>query len=155
MPIYIDLQPAPQFDRSLVTYAVVNFNRIKDALTHTGGRIQTITFSIVGPWGGEPSNQIVTVPFRANVAIDAELSFVPTIQAFLAARMTWDGGGVGPFFENYFHPEFVGRHMLMWSTAVMNNQTAGPHGLNIYYVTGGITSNVDSRFRGRITFMEV
>jgi hypothetical protein len=155
VPIYIDLQPAPQFDRSLVTYAVVNFNRVKDALARTGGRSSSINFSIVGPWGGAPSNQIITCPFRCNVVIQASLSYIPTIQAFLAAQMIWDGVGTGSLFENFFHAQFVNMHMMMWASTVINNQAAGAHGLNLVYITGGITSNSDSRFRGSITFTEV
>lgn len=46
MPINVDLQPPPQFDRSLIGYATINFNRLRDALRSAlGGDYQTGQFT--------------------------------------------------------------------------------------------------------------
>lgn len=63
MPINLDLQPDPQFERSLLQYASINFHRIKDAFRKSLGDYQTGVESFV---------------FAAQVSIQKTITF-PTL----------------------------------------------------------------------------
>jgi len=61
MPIPVDLQPPPQFDRSLLGYATINFNRLRDAFRFA--------------FGGDYQTGVVTVNFPAVAAVQTITNF--------------------------------------------------------------------------------
>ncbi len=70
MTVELDLAPPPQFDRSLVGYAVTNFNRIRNAFkTALGGNYQTGTF---------------TANFVAQATIAGTVTYSPAFNASLS-----------------------------------------------------------------------
>lgn len=151
MAIYLDLHPAPQFDKSIVTYCVVNFGRIRDALQLMSKRVAYESYSIPGPW---PASVGVTVPFpKADVQIWAEVTYWSNAVAFIAMGLTWDGVTQGPLLEQYFNE--TGSHKAMDTTIVVRNVSGGVHTLGIVAVTGGVLSDGTDRLRQHYTYYEL
>ena len=150
MAIYIDLHPAPQFDRSLITYCVINFGRIKDGIAQAGKRTYTNCGSTVGPW---PANISMDVPFKSDVTIWSQVTFWGTVVAFLATGFRLDGNFAAPYFEMFFNE--VGSHKALSATQVIRNVAAGTHTGGIAAITGGIGSDGNDRWRYHYTCYEL
>lgn len=131
MSLYLDLLPPPQFDRSLVSYVVGNFQRVKDILIRASGRTFVYNMASAGPW---PKSFTVNHPFRSDtLAIYAATCWATSVGMFGTA-LYLDGSAVGTwgtYFanESSSHKQTTGQHIAR-SLAVGNHtwQIGGPIG---------------------------
>jgi hypothetical protein len=151
MPIYVDLQPDPQFDESLVRYCVINFRRFRDALTISRKRIHQETYSQVGPW---PQSILVNVPFYCDVVIWGSLGFWATVPSVLIGyAMTWDNANLPVPWDMYFNEGGSGK--TLEAANVVRGVTKGQHGCSQRGLTGALGSDTNSRLRLEFTFYEI
>lgn len=122
MSIYLDLLPAPQFDRSLVTYTVANFARIKEAFVRASARVYVAQVQSSGPW---LKNFSLNHPFRADVQFTLLASCYNTTAGMggLAAKI--DGAFVGMWAQYYFNE--ANSHKFVGGGGVSRAVAAGAH----------------------------
>jgi hypothetical protein len=122
MSVYLDLLPAPQFDRSLVTYTVANFQRIKEAFIRTSSRVYVIQVQSNGAW---PKSFTVNHPFRADVSylLSASCSSNAVGPAGLAPQL--DGSSTGLWAYTYFNE--ANSHKWMTGGGVNRQVASGNH----------------------------
>jgi hypothetical protein len=152
MALYLDLQPAPQFDSSLVTYAVVNFQRIKSALLRANTRVTFQNFILFGPWG-PPVNQSFTVPYKSDIYIWSEATAWVGSPGFHGIYIDFDGGPMFLSMDQYWNE--TGSHKAMSVVNIMRNIQPGSHYVTIRYGDGLMSSDGNDRCRLGITFYEV
>lgn len=150
MPIYVDLHPAPQFDRSLVTYCSINFGRLRDGVAQAGKRTYTDCYAVAGPWPVDISFQ---VPFKCDMTIWSQVTYWGSVTGFLAVGFKWDGNFIAPFFEMYFNEP--NSHKALSATQVIRGVNAGPHTGGIWPYTGGIQSDGADRWNMHYTYYEL
>jgi len=148
--IYVDLHPAPQFDRSLVTYCVINFGRLKDGIAQAGKRVETGTHSVAGPW---PVDIAFFVPFKCDMTIWSQVTFWGSAIGLLAVGFKWNGNFVSPLFDMYFNE--ANSHKALSSTQVIRGLGPGQYTGGIWPFTGGIMSDGSDRWRMHYTFYEL
>lgn len=149
MSLYLDLLPAPQFDRSLVSYTVGNFQRIKDLLVRASGRVYIVSAQLVGPW---PSTATMAIPFKCDILYSASITFWGTVTALLAMTANYDGAPQ-IYLEQWFNE--TGSHKSMTAFTVIRGVTQGSHTFGASAGTGGIGSDSNDRFKFGLTCVEV
>ena|SRR5215203_2161387 len=154
MSLYLDLQPAPQFDESLVTYCVVNFQRIKETLNRANTRVTFDNFILFGPW---PKSQSFNVPYKSNLHIWSEATaFLPAPPygpGFGGIYIDFDGGPMYLSMDQYWNE--TNSHKAMSVVNEMVNIMPGTHYVTIRHNNSGLTSDVNDRCRLAITYYEV
>lgn len=150
MPLYLDLQPSPQFDSSLVTYCVVNFQRIKDLLRRANLRVSFEVFNIYGGW---PKSQSFNVPYKADVWIWSEATAYTTAGGFHGIYIDFDGGPMFLSMDQYWNEAFT--HKAISVTNVMRGISAGTHYVTIRHGDGVVASNEGDVCRLGLTYYEV
>jgi len=150
MPIYVDLQPDPQFDESLVRYCVINFNRFAQALRFTNKRSYSDTFSLAGPW---PQIVNVVVPYRCDVVVWGSLGFWGTVQGMLGYVMTWNNINLAIAWDFSFTE--IGSGKTVEAVNIVRGVSKGTHQCSQRAITGGLGSDGNSRLRLEFIFYEL
>ena len=154
MSLYLDLQPAPQFDESLVTYCVVNFQRIKETLNRANTRVTFDNFILFGPW---PKSQSFNVPYRANLHIWSEGTFFlpspPYAPSFIGLYIDFDGGPMYLSMDQFFNE--TNSHKACSVVNEMVNIPPGNHYVTVRPGQAAVASDTMDRCRLAITYYEV
>lgn len=138
MSVYLDLLPAPQFDRSLVTYTVANFQRIKDAFVRTSARVYVVQVQSTGPW---PKNFTVANPFRADVSFILSASCFATSIGMAGLSPQLDGSYVGMWPYMFFNE--ASTHKWLTGGGVSRAVATGSHTWSINPATGNTSSDAN------------
>lgn len=150
MAISIDLQPSPQFDKSLVPYNVINFGRIRDALLSGRKRISSETISVVGPWS---KAVVFAVPYLCDIVLWTEISWYSNAPGSSGMWFLWDGANLPIIPIMWFNEAYS--HKPMACTNVIRGVARGTHTLTQLGATGGILSDSGDRLRISITYYEL
>jgi hypothetical protein len=126
MAIYLDLLPAPQFDRSLVTYCVTNFNTIKNAFMRMQSTISGFVTWRQGPW---PRDVIVEISSPATVTVWCETTCFVTIAGGHSLLYYWNGVQLPQIGSLYFNEPNT--HKKITSYNIIRNQASGVHTFRI------------------------
>jgi len=150
MSIYIDLLPPPQFDRSLVSYTVGNFSRIRDALVRASGRVYVT--HVYGD--GIPISWTIATPFRSDVLVRLQFSCWASAPGLSGINVALDGAampGTGTFLH-YFNQ--AGIHTAWGASWTVRSQAAGNHTWALQ-LGAGLASDVNDHPGIGFTFVEV
>lgn len=150
MSVYLDLLPAPQFDRSLVTYTVANFQRIKDAFVRTSSRVYCFATSSAGAW---PKSFTVNHPFKADVLWTYAASCWSNAGGMTGTGVQIDGGFTGMWGYYYFNE--AGSHKLTAGTGINRGLAAGNHTWTIGIPAGNTSSDGNDQGYIALTMVEV
>jgi hypothetical protein len=150
MPLYLDLIPSPQFDESLVTYCVVNFQRIKETLLRANLQVAFDNFILFGGW---PKSQAFNVPFKSDVWIWSEATAWVTSAGFHGIYIDFDGGPMYLSMDQFWNE--ASSHKALSVVNVMRGVAAGSHYVTIRHGDGAVTSDAGDRCRLGITYYEV
>jgi hypothetical protein len=153
MPIYVDLQPDPQFDESLVHYCKINFDRLAFALLSARKRIQSEVISVNGPWSPQLIN--INVPYRADVIVWGSIGFwhIGPSPGLIGMGMTWNGFTLPSKWDMYFNEVQSGKTLACANIA--RNINKGTYQLGQSKLTGYEGSDGNSRLRLEIIYYEL
>lgn len=150
MSVYIDLLPAPQFDRSLVTYTVANFQRIKEAFVRTSARVYVFQVQSSGAW---PKNFTVSHPFRADVSYLLTASCYSTAGGMCGLSTFLDSAYIGMWAYMFFNE--ANSHKWLSGGGVQRAVAAGTHTWSIGPAPGVANVGSDGNDWGMLFFTMV
>ena len=149
MSLYLDLLPAPQFDRSLAAYTVANFTRIKDLLVRASGRTYVYTAQTNGPW---PKTFTVKVPFKADILYTFHASAYAPAIGMISLQPTFDGAVTNNWA--YMFENIANAHMPFSSAVVLRSVSAADHTFGVT-VGANTTSDANDYFTCSLMMTEV
>jgi hypothetical protein len=121
MSLYLDLLPPPQFDRSLVSYTVGNFQRIKDVLIRASGRVYTT--AVYG--SNIPISWTIATPFRSDVLLTLSVGGYCPSGGLTGVNTSLDGAALSGTLLYYFNT--ANQHQHWGASLIVRSQAAGNH----------------------------
>lgn len=152
MPLYIDLFPSPQFDRSLPTYCAINFQRIRDALLFAGKRVEFSVVNLSGGWAEPGPNINVAVPYTCDVVIWTEMTFYAPVPGMAGRYVKWDSTFLPITMEMTFNE--ANSHKRLAVTNTVRNVNPGNHVYTTQSAHQFVQSDGNDRFHTLFTFYE-